>query len=37
MGLIEQVVNANGHGAQDFRVRTLAKRDRRCDAIGCYQ
>ena len=32
--LVEQVVHPNGHGAQDFRVRILAKRDRGCDAIG---
>ena len=32
-----QVVNANGHNAKDFWVRTLAEPDWGCDAIGRYQ
>ena len=30
-------MNANGHNAQDLRVRTLAKPNRGRDAIGRYQ
>ena len=36
-GLVEQVVHPNGHGAQDFWVRTLAGPNRWCDAIGRHQ
>jgi hypothetical protein len=35
--LVDQRVNANGHNAKDFRVRTLAEPDRRRDAIGRHQ
>ena len=35
--LVEQVVNPNGHGAQDFWIRTLAKPNGKCDAIGSDQ
>ncbi len=35
--LIEQVVHPNGHGAQDFWVRTLVERDRGRNAISGHQ
>ena len=35
--LVDQAVNANGDNPKDFRVRTLAEPNRRCDAIGRHQ